>query len=68
MLWRDFRREVTHCELFESMKAVIAATLDFFKRCNATARPGALGHRLQCRMIYLIVLSHRLAGRPISRP
>lgn len=36
MLWRHFRREVTHCELFETMKAVIDATLDFFKRCNAT--------------------------------
>lgn len=35
MLWRHFRREVTHCELFESTKAVIAATLDFFQRCNA---------------------------------
>jgi transposase len=35
MLWRHFRREVTHCELFESIKAVIAATLDFFQRCNA---------------------------------
>jgi transposase len=35
MLWRHFRREVTHCELFESIKAVIAATLDFFQRCNS---------------------------------
>ena len=35
MLWRHFRREVTHCELFESIKAVIATTLDFFQRCNA---------------------------------
>ena len=35
MLWRYFRKEVTHCELFESMKALIAETLDFFKRCNA---------------------------------
>lgn len=34
MLWRHFRREVTHCELFKSVKAVIAATLDFFQRCN----------------------------------
>lgn len=38
MLWRHYRREVTHCELFESIKALIAATLDFFRRCNA--RPG----------------------------
>lgn len=35
MLWRHFRREVTHCELFESIQAVVAATLDFFQRCNA---------------------------------
>ena len=35
MLWRDFRRNVTHCEFFESIKALIAATLDFFERCNA---------------------------------
>ena len=34
MLWRYFRKEVTHCELFESMKALIASTLDFFRRCN----------------------------------
>jgi hypothetical protein len=26
---------VTHGELFESIGAVIAATLDFFQRCNA---------------------------------
>lgn len=34
MLWRQFRREVTHCELFQSMKAVIQAAYDFFHRCN----------------------------------
>jgi putative transposase len=34
MLWRDFRRNVTHCELFESIKAVIDATLDYFRCCN----------------------------------
>jgi transposase len=34
MLWRHFRREVTHCELFASVKALIEATLDFFKRYN----------------------------------
>jgi transposase len=27
MLWRHFRREVTHCELFENMKALIKAHL-----------------------------------------
>lgn len=36
MLWRHYRREVTHCELFESVKALVEATLDFFKRYNET--------------------------------
>lgn len=34
MLWRHFRREVTHCELFVSVKALIAASQDFFDRYN----------------------------------
>jgi putative transposase len=34
MFWRDFRRNVTHCELFENLKALVAATLDYFRRCN----------------------------------
>lgn len=34
MLWRHFRREVTHCELFESMRALLAAAADFFTRHN----------------------------------
>jgi putative transposase len=34
MLWRHFRREVTHCELFVSIQALIAASLDFFDRMN----------------------------------
>lgn len=34
MLWRHFRREVTHCELYESMKALLAAAQDFFHRYN----------------------------------
>jgi putative transposase len=34
MLWRHFRREVTHCELFESMKKLLAAARDFFHRHN----------------------------------
>jgi putative transposase len=34
MLWRHFRREVTHCELFLSIKAVIEASYDFFRRYN----------------------------------
>jgi putative transposase len=36
MLWRHYRREVTHCELFTSVKALIAATVDFFNRYNQT--------------------------------
>lgn len=36
MLWRHFRREVTHCELFESVIALVEAALDFFKLCNRT--------------------------------
>ncbi len=34
MLWRYFRREVTHCELFENIKALIAASYAFFEQCN----------------------------------
>jgi transposase len=32
MLWRHFRREVTHCELFESVKALLSAARNFFDR------------------------------------
>ena len=34
MLWRQFRREVTHCELFESVKALLVAAQAFFERYN----------------------------------
>jgi transposase len=34
MLWRHFRRQVTHCELFETVDALLAATRDFFDRHN----------------------------------
>jgi transposase len=34
MLWRYFRREVTHCELFETKQALLAAAKDFFDRYN----------------------------------
>jgi transposase len=34
MLWRHFRREVTHCELFATVKALLAAAADFFARHN----------------------------------
>jgi hypothetical protein len=36
MLWRHFRREVTHGEIFETMQALLAAAqdcFDRFKRC-----------------------------------
>jgi putative transposase len=34
MLWRHFRREVTHCELFETKQALLAAAQEFFVRYN----------------------------------
>jgi putative transposase len=34
LLWRHFRREVTHCELFESARALLVAAADFFDRHN----------------------------------
>jgi len=33
-VWRQFRRDVTHCELFETVKALLAAAQAFFDRCN----------------------------------
>jgi transposase len=36
MLWRHFRREVTHCELFETVKVLIETSYDFFRRYNQT--------------------------------
>ena len=40
MLWRHFRREVTHCELFASVQALLDATREFFDRYNRT--PGGV--------------------------
>jgi transposase len=34
MLWRQFRREVTHCELFASRDALLKAAHGFFDRYN----------------------------------
>jgi transposase len=34
MLWRHFRREVTHCELFETKKALLTAAQECFNRFN----------------------------------
>jgi len=36
MLWRHFRREVTHCELFDTMAALVTAAYEFFARYNRT--------------------------------
>lgn len=36
MLWRHFRREVTHCELFENVEALVKAAQAFFDRYNLT--------------------------------
>jgi transposase len=38
MLWRHFHREVTHCELFETMAALVTAAYDFFARYNQTPK------------------------------
>ena len=32
MLWRHFRREVTHNELFPTVKALLTAAREFFER------------------------------------
>jgi len=32
MLWRHFRREVTHCELYETIDALLRAVQDIFDR------------------------------------
>lgn len=34
MLWRAFRRSVTHCELFDSVASLVTASRDFFQRLN----------------------------------
>jgi transposase len=38
MLWRHFHREVTHCELFETMQALLAVSQDFFDRFNSSSQ------------------------------
>lgn len=40
MLWRQFRREVTHCELFASIDALVEAARGFFDRYNH--KPGGV--------------------------
>jgi hypothetical protein len=34
MLWRQFRREVTHCEPFAALDALLKAAHAFFDRYN----------------------------------
>ena len=34
MLWRHFRREVTHCECFETKQALLKAAQECFDRFN----------------------------------
>jgi len=36
MLWRHFRREVTHCELFDTGQPLLTAARDFFDPYNQT--------------------------------
>ena len=40
MLWRQWRREVRHCELFANVQALLTATRDFFEHYNR--RPGGV--------------------------
>jgi len=56
MLWCHFRREVTNCELFESVRALIAAAQDFFDRYNLCPRAFSQSLALS-QNLYLFVLS-----------
>jgi len=38
MLWRQFRREVTHNELFQTVKSLLKAAREFFDRSIALIR------------------------------
>lgn len=52
MLWRHYRREVTHCELFETVHALLAETRDFFQRHNQTPEKvlSIIGARLSIQL------------------
>lgn len=56
MLWRHFRREVTPCELLPSIKALVAATLDFFNRYKKN-RKNTFDYRGYSIALYETVLS-----------
>ncbi|MEM6647666.1 MAG: IS630 family transposase [Bacteroidota bacterium] len=51
MLWGHYRREVTHCELFASVEALVEATKAFFTRYNAMPEQvrSIIGATLQIR-------------------
>lgn len=66
MLWRHFHREVTHCELFPTMTALIAAAVDFFDRYNRTPHRvrsliGATMHPTELLCMYLVVCQGSIA-------
>jgi transposase len=57
MLWRQLRREVTHCELLESVEALLTATNEFFERYNRT-----LGRRVFFHWLAPHMTSERVLG------
>jgi putative transposase len=40
ILWRQFRRKITHCEMFASIDALVEAARAFFSNYNR--KPGGL--------------------------
>jgi putative transposase len=59
MLWRQWRREVTHCELFASLQALLAATKGVLRPLQPTTGRGALHPRRTPRVTPGDVLSRR---------
>ena len=72
MLWRHFRREVTHCELYTTVKALLAASNDCFDRCNQLPEHvlSIIGSRLiaQDLRVCALVLQPNLPRIAQSRP
>jgi transposase len=71
MLWRHFRREVTHCELFESVAALLQAAQDFFDRHNRVPQRvlsiiGSHIANLVCVYLAVVPERSRRAGDPSS--
>ncbi len=60
MLWRHFRHEVTHCELFANVKALIAAAYDFFN-LRVPATRTSRSRLPACRRRWAAVCRTRLA-------